>query len=89
MDILFDEIGLSDALRPSKFNAGNRTCRWRWPVPIESGRMDPCTWTQDYEKFTDEGVSECQLTGDLEVNQDIVCKLSHRSSRSGITKNMY
>ena len=37
----------------------------------------------------DVDVSECDLTGDLQVDQDVVLKLSYRPSRSGITKQMY
>ena len=40
-----------------------------------------CSW--------DGGVIECDLTGDLQVDQDVVLKLSYRPSRSGITKQMY
>ena len=36
----------------------------------------------------DGDVSECELTGDLQVNQDVVLKLSDRPSRSGMTKQV-
>ena len=37
----------------------------------------------------DGGVSACEVTGDLQVDPDVVLKLPYRPARSGITKHFW
>ena len=67
-----------------------------WVLRILESRISPKGLTSGQPRISvvdacslDVDVSECELTGDLQVDQGVVLKLSCRPSRSGITKQLY